>query len=65
MSHMFTDPTTPLTDVVCATFLLFILLTDVQKETVSREQTLWWRFDDELWTRFVYVVYISDKEIAK
>ena len=20
------------------------------------EQTLWWRFDDELWTRFVYVV---------
>ena len=27
------------------------------------EQTLWWRFDDELWTRFVYVVlsvHISD-----
>ena len=25
------------------------------------EQTLWWMFDDELWTRFVYL----DMEIAK
>ena len=35
MSHMFAEPTTPLTDVACGTFLLLILLTDVQKEAVS------------------------------
>ena len=32
------------------------------------EQTLWWMFDDKLWTRFVYCclsVHIYDKEIAK
>ena len=32
------------------------------------EHTLWWRFDDELWTRFVYVVlsvHTSDMEIVK
>ena len=25
--------------------------------TTEGELTLWWRFDDELWTRFVYVVW--------
>ena len=36
--------------------------------TTEGEQILWWRFDDELWTRFVYVVFsahISDMEIVK
>ena len=32
---MFAELTTPLTDVACGTFLLFIFLTDVQKEAVS------------------------------